>query len=343
MYIRNAWYVGAWEHEVGRTQRRRIILEEPVMFYRKTDGTPVALEDRCTHRRAPLSKGKLLGDIVQCPYHGLQFNEDGKLICIPSQDRIPEGGDIKSYPVVERNRWIWIWMGDPELADPDLIEDFHWLDDPGWGYGGDRFHLEGNYQLLVDNLLDTTHLTFIHPTTLGTDDFASSECVTERKDDRVVVSRWLMDRPPAPLHQKFGEFPEDAHVDRWQIATFAPPAFVKLEVGSALAGTGAFEGDRSQGISMISLNAITPETEKTTHYFWAQVYDFKVEERWISSLMREQVSTAFYEDLEIIKAQQENMDMGPRDVINLQQDAGGMAARKIVDERLAEEVEQYCS
>lgn len=281
-----------------------------------------------------------MGNTVQCPYHGLQFNETGELICVPSQERIPEGGNIKSYPVVERNRWIWIWMGNPALADPNLIEDFHWIGDPDWGYGGDRFYLKGNYQLLVDNLLDTTHLTFVHPTTLGTDDFAGSECVTERIEDRVVVSRWLMNRPPAPLHQQFGAFPESAHVDRWQIATFAPPAFVKLEVGSAIANTGARDGDRSQGISMMNLNAITPETGKTTHYFWAQVYDFQVDARWVSDLMRQQVSTAFAEDLVIIKAQQENVDLGPRDVINLQQDAGGIAARNIVNKRLTAEVDK---
>ena len=162
MYIRNAWYVAAWEHEVGREMMRRILLDEPVVLFRRDDGTPVALEDRCCHRRAPLSEGKLIGNIVQCPYHGLQFDETGACVRVPSQKQIPPGARVKSYPVVERNHWIWIWMGDPAKADPDLIEDFHWMDDPDWRFGGDRLRLEGNYLLLVENLLDTTH-SAVHP------------------------------------------------------------------------------------------------------------------------------------------------------------------------------------
>jgi phenylpropionate dioxygenase-like ring-hydroxylating dioxygenase large terminal subunit len=337
MFIRNAWYVGAWDHEVGRDMLRRIILEEPVVFFRREDGTPVALEDRCCHRQAPLSLGKLRGDIVECPYHGLQFNETGTCVRIPSQDRIPAAARVIAYPVVERNHWIWIWMGDPALANPDLIEDFHWIDDPEWGYGGDRLHLEGNYLLLVDNLLDTTHLTFVHPTTLGTDDFASSEVETKREERRVRVDRWLMDRPPAPFHKRMGGFPDGAHVDRWQLTTFAPPCFVKLDVGSALAGTGARQGDRSKGVNMMNLNALTPETAGSTHYFWAQVYNFKVDKRWMSDLVRSQVTKAFSEDLAIVREQQRNIDLGPRPMIDLQQDAGGIAARRIVERLIADE------
>jgi phenylpropionate dioxygenase-like ring-hydroxylating dioxygenase large terminal subunit len=337
MFIRNAWYVGAWDHEVGRDMLRRILLDEPVVFFRREDGTPVALEDRCCHRQAPLSMGKLRGDIVECPYHGLQFNETGACVRIPSQDRIPAAARVTAYPVVERNHWIWIWMGDPALANPDLIEDFHWIGDPEWGYGGDRFHLEGNYLLLVDNLLDTTHLAFVHPTTLGTDDFASSEVETKRDERRVRVDRWLMDRLPAPFHKRMGGFPDGAHVDRWQLTTFAPPCFVRLDVGSALAGTGARQGDRSQGVNMMSLNALTPETEGTTHYFWAQVYNFKVDQRWMADLVRSQVTKAFREDLAIVREQQRNIDLGPHPTIDLQQDAGGIAARRIVERLIAEE------
>ena len=210
MFIRNAWYVGAWDYEVGRKMLRRTILNEPVVLYRRQDGVPVALEDRCIHRNAPLSEGQLLGDNVQCPYHGLQFDETGNVVCIPSQTKIPKEAKIKKYPVIERYHWVWVWMGPPELADPQLIESFHWMDSPGWGFGGDRFYLEANYQLLVDNLLDTTHLTFVHPTTLGTDDFAGSECNTTKEGKKVIVTRWLMDKTPAPFHQQMGEFPTGA-------------------------------------------------------------------------------------------------------------------------------------
>ena len=132
MYVRNAWYVAAWDHEITRTMKRRIILDEPVVLFRKDDGTAVALEDRCCHRQAPLSMGKLIGNVVKCPYHGLEFDATGKCVKVPSQDMVPASARVRSYPVVERNHWVWVWMGERAKADPALIEDFHWMDDPGW-------------------------------------------------------------------------------------------------------------------------------------------------------------------------------------------------------------------
>lgn len=337
MFIRNAWYVGAWDHEVSRSLLRRVILDQPIVFFRREDGVPAALEDRCCHRQAPLSLGRLVGNNVECPYHGLQFDQTGACTLIPSQSRIPANARVRAYPVVERNRWIWIWMGDPAKADPDLIEDFHWIGDPAWGYAGDRLHLNGNYQLLIDNLLDTTHLTFVHPTTLGTNDFASSEMETLRDGDRVRVNRWLMNSLPAPFHQKCGGFPDGAKVDRWQLTTFAPPCFVKLDVGSALAGTGARAGDRSHGITMMNLNALTPETEGSTHYFWAHAYDFMVDQRWVAEVVRAGVNKAFHEDLAIIREQHANIERYNGPVVDLLQDAGGIAARRVIDRLIGEE------
>jgi len=337
MFVRNAWYVAAWDHEIGRDMLRRVILDEPVVFYRRDDGKPVALEDRCCHRQAPLSMGKLIGNVVQCPYHGLQFDPTGACVKVPSQDRIPASARVRAYPVVERNHWIWIWMGEPAKADPTLIEDFHWMDDPNWGFGGGHLHVEANYLLLVENLLDTTHLPFLHPTSLGTDAFAKSEFEVTREGDRIKVSRWLMDNPPAPFHKQMGGFADGMNVDRWQIAHFGPPSFVKLDVGSAPTGTGARQGDRSQGMNMWNLNAITPETAKSAHYFYAQAYNFKLGERWISDLVRSQVTKAFLEDMAMIKAQQQNLDLGASPVVNLGQDKAWIAMRQIVQRLVAEE------
>ncbi len=337
MFIRNAWYVAAWDHEVGRDMLRRILLDEPVLLFRRDDGKPVALEDRCCHRQAPLSRGRLVGNIVECGYHGLQFDTTGACVKVPSQDRVPASARVKAYPVVERNHWIWIWMGDPAKADPALIEDFHWMDDPEWGFGGDSLHVEANYQLLVENLLDTTHLPFLHPESLGTGEFARSEFEVAREGDRVQVTRWLMDKPPAPFHKRMGGFPDGMNVDRWQVTTFAPPSFVKLDVGSAPAGAGARQGDRSKGMNMYNLNAITPETGKTAHYFWAQAYNFKLDQAWISDLVRSIVTKAFLQDMAMIKAQQQNMDLGASPGVNLGQDKAWIAMRQIVQRLINEE------
>jgi vanillate O-demethylase monooxygenase subunit len=340
MFVRNAWYVAAWDHEVTREMRRRMLLDEPVVLFRTDSGKPVALEDRCCHRQAPLSMGKLVGNIVQCPYHGLQFDTTGKCVKVPSQDMVPASARVRSYPVVEKNHWIWIWMGDPAQADPALIEDFHWLDDPAWRFGGSYLHVDGHYLLVVENLLDTTHLPFLHPNTLGTDTFARSEFDVKREADRITVSRWVMNELPAPFHKQMGDFPDGMKVDRWQITHFGPPCFVKLDVGSAPAGAGARQGDRSKGVNMWNLNAITPESEKSAHYFWAQAYNFKLDEPWISNALRAQIHTIFLEDMAIIQAQQKNMDLGPSAVVNLGQDKAWVAMRNIVQRLIEDEKSQ---
>jgi vanillate O-demethylase monooxygenase subunit len=340
MYVRNAWYVAAWDHEVTRTMKRRILLDEPVVLYRKDDGAPVALEDRCCHRQAQLSMGKLVGNIVQCPYHGLQFDPTGKCIKVPSQDLVPKSAKVKAYPVVERNHWIWIWMGDPAKADPALIEDFHFMDDPAWRFGGNYLHVESNYLLLVENLLDTTHLPFLHPTTLGTDSFARSEFEVKREGDRITVARYLMNELPAPFHQQMGEFPSGMKVDRWQVTHYGPPSFVRLDIGSAPVGTPIRQGERGKGVNMWNLNAITPETEKTAHYFFAQAYNFKLDEPWVGNMLAKQITEIFMDDMAMVKAQQKNMDMGPTPSVTLGQDKAWIAMRGIVDRLIREERDQ---
>jgi vanillate O-demethylase monooxygenase subunit len=340
MYVRNAWYVAAWDHEIGRHLLRRILLDEPVVLYRTAAGRPVALEDRCCHRQAPLSMGKLVGDIVQCPYHGLQFDAAGACVKVPSQERIPPSAKVKSYPVLEKHHWIWVWMGEPAKADPALIEDFHFLDDPKWRYGGNYLHVDANYLLLVENLLDTTHLPFLHPTTLGTDAFARSEFEVKRDGDRITVSRYLMNELPAPFHKQMGAFPDGMKVDRWQVTHFGPPSFVKLDIGSAPVGTPVRQGERGAGVNMWNLNAITPETDKTAHYFFAQAYNFKLDQRWVGDMLAKQITDIFMDDMAMVKAQQVNIDLRPAPApVNLGQDKAWVAMRQIV-ERLAREEQQ---
>ena len=337
MFVRNAWYVAAWDHELSRSMLRRIVLDEPVVLFRTTEGQPVALEDRCCHRQAPLSMGKLVGNVVTCPYHGLQYDTFGRCIKVPSQEKVPANARVRSYPVVEKNHWIWIWTGDPAKADPALIEDFHWMDDPAWRFGGSYLHVDGSYLLVVENLLDTTHLPFLHPNTLGTDSFARSEFEVKREGDRITVSRYLMDDQPAPFHKQMGGFPDGMKVDRWQVTHYGPPSFVKLDVGSAPVGTPVRQGERSKGVNMWNLNAITPETAKSAHYFFAQAYNFKLDERWVSDMLRTQVHNIFLEDMAMIRAQQQNMDFGPSPVQNLAQDKAWVAMRQIVQSLIQKE------
>jgi vanillate O-demethylase monooxygenase subunit len=341
MFPRNFWYVAAWDWEVRRDELfRRTICGEPIVFWRKDDGTPAALEDRCCHRHLPLSQGKLRGDNIECLYHGLTYDSSGACIHVPSQRAAPSGARVRSYPIAERYHWIWVWMGDPALADPALITDFHWMDDPAWRAKGERLELEGNYLLLVDNLLDLTHLQFVHATTLGTSAISANPIKTERDGNLVRVTRWIMDSPPPPFFRKAAGFEADEHVDRWQIIEYTPPAFVRLDVGCAKAGTGAREGNRAQGISMRNLNAITPEADGRTHYFWSQAHNFGLDDPTLTELIYQQVHTAFLKDLAVIKGQQMNLDAYGDHLpsqVDFNQDAGGLQARRIVEALIAAE------
>jgi len=330
MFLRNYWYVAATEAEIGRKPLGRMILGEPVVLFRTEQGLPVAFEDRCAHRHLPLSMGKLVGDTLQCHYHGLRFGSDGRCVRIPGQDQIPQGAKVKTYPVVDRYRWVWIWMGDPALADPATITDFHWLDDPHWGAKGSYLHVEANWQLVVDNLLDLTHLAFVHDTTIGNMALAEHAKVkVDRAPNNVVVTRWIIDAEPPPTFQKVGNF--KGNVDRWQIVDFVPPAFLRLDVGATPTGTGAPQGKRSGGIGMRNLNAITPETETTSHYFWAQAHDFDVNNPETTNRIFEQIRTAFLQDVEVFSAQQRNLNIfaNPPQV-DIAADAGVIAARRIL-------------
>src|SRR5712664_1247020 len=185
MFLRNYWYVAGYDHEIGRRPLGRIILGEPIVFYRLEDGTPVALEDRCAHRHLPLSMGTLVGDTLQCLYHGLRYDRTGTCVRVPGQDTIPRSA----------------------RADPDKITDFHWFDDPNWGAKGEYLHVKGNWQLVVDNLLDLTHLAFVHGTTIGNSALVDNAAVkVQRMQDNVTITRWMIDAPAPPTFVKAGHF-----------------------------------------------------------------------------------------------------------------------------------------
>ena len=167
-FLRDLWYMPALSSSLGRGQmRREMLLGEPVVLYRREDGSPVALEDRCVHRLAPLSLGRVEGDRIRCLYHGFQFDADGTCREIPGQDMIPDRACVKAYPVVEKNSWVWVWMGDPARADPALLPDLHWNTDPAWEGDGDTLFAKCDYRLFLDNLMDLTHETFVHATSIG--------------------------------------------------------------------------------------------------------------------------------------------------------------------------------
>ncbi|AYY57634.1 aromatic ring-hydroxylating dioxygenase subunit alpha [Burkholderia multivorans] len=338
MFIANTWYVAAWSHEVAPDALfSRVITGTPIVMYRKDDGTLVALEDRCCHRGAPLSAGRREGDCVRCMYHGLKFDSAGACIEAPAQQRIPPRAKVKSYPIVERHRWIWIWMGDPALANPDAIPDTHWLDDPAWRSLPGYIHYDVNYLLICDNLLDFSHLPFVHPTTLGgSEDYASVQPKVERIDNGVRVTRWTINTDAPAYAAAVKEWP--GKVDRWNIYDFTLPAILLMDSGMAPTGTGARDGIRIDAAEFRGCQALTPETENSTHYFFSHPHNFAIDRPEVTRSIHQSVVDAFDEDRDIITAQQKNLALDPAfEMMPFGIDSALSQFRWVVNRRLEEE------
>ncbi len=340
MFLRNAWYVAAWSGEVTDAPLARTLLGEPVALFRIEDGSPVALEDRCCHRGLPLSMGRVEGSGIRCGYHGLCFDAGGRCTSVPGQSAVPPGAAVRSYPLAERRGWLWIWMGDPACADESGIPDWWFMDHPDWklvpGNGGRPIHTRANYQLITDNLLDLSHVGYVHPDTIGSEAVVRFPVRTERRADGVAMTRLMPDVEPPPFHRMAGGFA--GNVDRWMIVEASLPALIDVDVGSAAVGSGALEGDRLQGIAYHALNAPTPETATTTHFFYAHARFFETGSAAMDEVYRRDFYRIFMEDVAIVEAQQAALDRNPAaEWIDINVDAPGLAMRALLRERIAGE------
>lgn len=336
----NAWYAVAWDTELKHELLPRVICNKPLVLYRKKDGTPVVLEDACWHRLLPLSKGELRGDTVVCGYHGLEFNNEGQCTYMPSQKTINPSACVRSYPAVEKYRFIWVWMGDPAVADSSKIPDMHWNNDPEWAGDGKMIEVKCNYRLVIDNLMDLTHETFVHSESIGDRNVAEAPFDVHYDEHTATVTRWMKGIKPPPFwHGQLNKkIKYDGLVDRWQIIKFEAPCTVNIDVGVAVAGTGAPEGDRSQGVNGYVLNTITPSTNQTCYYFWAFSRNYNLKDQSNTTELKDGVASIFAQDEDILEAQQKAINTNPtREFYNLNIDAGAMWARRITDKMVKNE------
>jgi phenylpropionate dioxygenase-like ring-hydroxylating dioxygenase large terminal subunit len=325
-FLRNSWYVAAWDREVTRQLLARTFLGEPVVLYRKEDGGVVALEDRCCHRQLPLSMGRIEGDELRCGYHGLKFDASGKCVEIPGQAGIPPQAKVRAYPVAEKFSWVWIWMGDPAKADRALIPNWWWADHPEWAFTRpDRVRLECNYQLIADNVLDVTHLAYVHAGSIGAPSITEFPGTVEREERLVRFTRWIKDRPSPPLYQRAGGFA--GNVDRWQIVEHVPPCFTVNFAGCK---------DAERKIDLMALSAPTPETERSTHYFFGFVRNFGLGDAETERICAVDMVQVFNEDFPVLEAQQRNMD-ARLSRIDISVDAAPMAARRMLQAMIEKE------
>jgi phenylpropionate dioxygenase-like ring-hydroxylating dioxygenase large terminal subunit len=336
----NAWYAAAYDVEIGRALFARTVCKVPMVLYRQTDGGVAALEDACWHRRMPLSLGRLEGDEVVCGYHGLVYNAEGLCTHMPSQETLNPSACVRSFPVQERHRLVWVWPGDPALADPALVPDLHWNHDPAWAGDGRVIRVQCDYRLVLDNLMDLTHETFVHGSSIGNREVAEAPFVATHGDRTATVTRWMegIQAPPFWAAQIQHARRYSGLVDRWQIIRFEAPCTISIDVGVAEAGSGARAGDRSRGVNGQVLNTITPESDTSCHYFWAFARNYCLDEQRLTHELREGVARIFREDEAVLEAQQRALLAAPGQGFNaLQIDAGALWARRLIDGLVARE------
>ena len=338
----DAWYAAGWDVDIGRTLLPRTVCGQPMVFYRRFDRVAVALEDACWHRLMPLSKGQLQGDQVVCAYHGLSFDAAGRCTHVPGQDKPPTRAAVRAYPVIEKHRMVWVWPGDPSLADPALVPDLHWADDPEWASEGAHFEMACDYRLVLDNLMDLTHETFVHKSSIGHDAVANTPLKVSHEGRRVRVERWMhdVDAPPfldMQLRMARG-FEKSPNVDRWQIIHFEAPNTIVIDVGVAPTGTGAPQGDRSAGISGRVMNTVTPKGDGSCYYFFAYGRCFALDNRNLTADIRAANIRIFTEDNVVLEEQQRMMDQLPgRKLVDLGIDAGSLWSRRAIAAMIEEE------
>lgn len=309
MYLKNCWYVAAWDHEIlVDTLLQRTIIGESLVMYRTAAGQVVAMDNRCCHRHAPLHLGRREGDCVRCMYHGLKYDATGKCVDIPGQEMIPAKLMQRVYPTVQRKRWVWIWMGKPELADESLIQDMFSLTSPEWRWIPSYLHYNCNYLNICDNLLDFSHLSYVHEKTFGgSPNIAEAKPEVKRIERGVAVSRDVKNTVPAPYHQRLGQF--SGKVNRWFSYDFVVPGILRLDGG--VVSVDNAEGDHTGALRFHSCQAVTPETDQSTHYFYMQAHNFRLDDATITESIHQSQRAAFLEDKTILEAQQQMINQSP--------------------------------
>jgi phenylpropionate dioxygenase-like ring-hydroxylating dioxygenase large terminal subunit len=340
MFVKNAWYVAAWSHElIDSHLLGRTLLGEKVVLYRGQDDKVVAMEDRCCHRGAALSLGRLEGTCVRCMYHGLLFDSTGKCIQIPGQETIPPVLRVRTYPVADTGRLVWIWMGEAALADESKIPDFEYLSNPDWHGMPDYLHYDANYLLIADNLADFNHISYVHTNTLGGSERYAVEheqSPLERRDDGFKLTKWHMNSDLPPFVKKIEK--KMTKVDRWNTVVMKVPAFFFLDSGFSPAGNGLRQGNREGIIEFRNFQAMTPETEKTTHFFWVYMHNQKTNIENYAHSLHDSILEGFYEDKIIIETQQKILDADPTFKLKaVAADAPLSHLRWLIERRLKEE------
>lgn len=335
-YLRNCWYMAGWAEEVAEAGLVREILGRPIFFYRLGNGEVTAMLNRCPHRFAPLSMGSRDGDLVVCGYHGLAFGPDGKCVRNPFSDRIPAGSTVPTFAAVERDGIVWLWGGERENADPALIPEFPFVPDSNClrtvrGYT----LMKANYEYGTDNLLDLSHIEFVHKGTFAGQGviFAGEHSV--KVDGNTIHSDWWMPQI-APPSVAYGVYPPESKVDHWLDMRWNAPASMRLNVGVCPHGAA-----REEGFEVPQAHILTPSNDHETHYFWSTTRTNDLESEEMDQILLTLFGQAFdEEDKPFIEASYANVkgkDFWQEKPLSLGVDQGGTRARRLLESLIAKE------
>ncbi len=338
-YPRNMWWVAGWSEEITEKPLARQLLDMPVVLYRMTNGDVAALDDRCPHRWAPLSAGKVQGDEIICPYHGIRFlGGSGRCTSVPTQDIIPSTLNIRAYTVIEQYGVVWVWMGDPAKAAMAPPPPNHFFTGhPEWSTTKGYFLLESNYMLLRENVLDLTHFPFLHEASFRQNDWVIiPDC--ETTEDTVLYRASFKNSPLTGVFSKAMSIPPGKVVDRTQVGEMLTPA---IHFSTWTVHDPAPEKGHRADFTMRATHITTPISPGRTHYFWTTSFDVPDADQEIMEETRQAVTAAFSEDIWMLNAIQSHVRQDPRGLdfpeVILGADKAGIHARRIVNKYLAQE------
>jgi len=327
------WYVAAFSSDIQDKPVGRTFLNQKVVLFRTGNGQIAALEDRCCHRSLPLSCGTVEAEGVRCGYHGLLYAPSGQCLEIPGQDRVPSKACVRPYHVTEKNHIVWIWMpsvvgGAPSVEPPTYTPH----DDPRYRFGSGMYHYNSPWQLIHDNLMDLSHLGYVHLKTIGGDAHLhmNAEMRVTQDGDSVKVVRLMPGSTPPPTYRAAWPFGEKC--DRWQEIVFRV-SHLEIWTGAIEPGTDSIEDPNRGGFHMRGFHGVTPETETTCHYFWSMSSNRHPEREDNFETVVKQTAFTFDEDRGVIEAQYENMlQFGSGATwLDIHVDAGANRARRIVE------------
>jgi phenylpropionate dioxygenase-like ring-hydroxylating dioxygenase large terminal subunit len=332
MYLRDHWYVAALSQELETRPLSRQILGEHVALFRSESGRITALADQCPHRGYPLSLGTVVGEQLVCGYHGFTFDCTGTCVAVPGQDRIPSRADVRSYPIVEQGLWVWIWMG---RGEPDLsaLPETPWLaDSEKWSSVSGVAKISATFDLLVDNLLDLSHETFLHSSSIGTPEVATTPLEVEVDEENGVVRvfRHMNAVECPPFYSRTTGL--EGKVDRWQDIDYTPPGYYLLHARIAPVGQPPLpDGTDDHAFHMKILYGLTPSNEGTIYDFWALSRDFSVGDNEVDQFLEKMQTGVVQEDVDALNILQvratERLEVSE---VSVKIDRGGLAARRML-------------